>query len=183
MDVNKDGKVSRDEMPDGGARRMFDSIVEKHKLDPKKTYTLAELEQITGLGGGSPTSASSPSRSNGGPSSGGPSSSRFSNSRRGPSPSFSRTGGATPRAPSDGRPFRAIEELPEPYRSYDKDGDGQVGLYEWPRDRIREFIALDLNDDGFLTISELKGASGGGRDSTRDRPEERKEPPRDPADQ
>jgi hypothetical protein len=142
MDVNKDGKVIRDEIPEGATRRMFDNIVEKYKLDPQKPYTIAEIEQAMGLAGSSASASSSgpASRSNG--------------SRR----SFGPSGrsGTTIRAPSDGRPFRALEEMPDPYRSHDKDGDGQVGLYEWPRDRIRDFVSLDANDDGFITIDEVK---------------------------
>lgn len=165
MDTNKDGKVSREEMPEGATRRMFDNMVEKYKLDPKKTYTIQELEQVMGLGG---TAASNSLSGN--------SSSRPGSSRRGAS-----RNGPTSRAPSDGRPFRALEELPEPYKSYDKDGDGQIGLYEWPRDRIREFIALDVNDDGFLTINELKKSSNAGKDSGKDKKDETKKSP--PADQ
>src|SRR5262245_12655648 len=44
MDVNKDGKISRDEIPDGSAtRRMFDNLIQKFNLDPKKTYTISEF--------------------------------------------------------------------------------------------------------------------------------------------
>jgi hypothetical protein len=147
MDVNGDGKVSRDELEDGSAkRRMFDGLVEKYKLDPKKTYTLKELEEAAGMS----SSGSS------GSTSGSPSSAyRPNDTRRGP-PSRGSTGSRSSRPASDGRPYRALEELPDKYRSYDKDGDGQVGLYEWPKDRIAEFLGLDRNDDGFLTISELK---------------------------
>src|SRR5262249_38616872 len=55
---------------------------------------------------------------------------------------------------------------------YDKDGDGQVALYEWkaagqPLDR---FLAMDRNGDGFLTAEEVlryeaeqnKGRGGNG---------------------
>jgi Ca2+-binding EF-hand superfamily protein len=171
LDVNGDGKVSRDELPEGSSRRgTFDRLVAQKKLDATKTYTLKELEEASGLvvPGGSST-PSGPARSNdsrpGGPgSSGGPS--RFGDSRRGfgGSGGFSRgnggsTGSRSSRPSSDGRPYRALEELPGEYRGYDKDGDGQIGLYEWPKERIRDFIALDRNDDGFLTITELKRPS------------------------
>lgn len=150
LDVNGDGKVNRDELEEGSAkRRMFDNLIEKYKLDAKKTYTLKELEEASGMTvSGSSTTPSSPP--------GG--SSRSGDSRRGPL-SRGSTGSRSSRPASDGRPYRALEELPDKYRSYDKDGDGQVGLYEWPKDRIAEFIGLDKNDDGFLTISELKKPS------------------------
>ncbi len=45
--------------------------------------------------------------------------------------------------------------LPEAYRSRDKNGDGQIGLYEWERSKFAEFRKLDKNHDGFLTPQEL----------------------------
>jgi outer membrane protein assembly factor BamB len=49
FDVNKDGKISRSEVPEGTLRRIFDRIVEQYKLDAEKTYTRAELEKIMGV--------------------------------------------------------------------------------------------------------------------------------------
>lgn len=46
-------------------------------------------------------------------------------------------------------------KLPESYRSRDKDNDGQIGLYEWPRNDYAGFKKLDHNGDGFLTPQEL----------------------------
>jgi len=194
LDVNGDGKVSRDELVEGSAMRsMFDKLVEQYKLDPKKTYTLKELEEASGIGGSSSsgsTGGSSGSSSRTGDSRpagpGSPGSSfRFGDPRRGPSGSSRGSSGSrTSRSPSDGRPFRALEDLPGEYRSYDKDGDGQVGLYEWPKDRIRDFIALDRNDDGFLTISELKKPSSSSQNGEKDRGKEEKksEPDTAPSD-
>jgi hypothetical protein len=138
---------------------MFDNMVTRFKLDPAKSFTVQELGQLTGFGASGSGSSNSSSRSTG--------------SRRGLT--SSRPGGLTSRAATDGRPFRALEELPDSYRSHDKDGDGQIGLYEWPRDRIREFVALDVNDDGFLTLSEVKKSSGGG-EASREKKEEAKTP-------
>jgi hypothetical protein len=45
--------------------------------------------------------------------------------------------------------------LPKEYQSYDKNGDGQIGLYEWERAKYAEFKKLDKNHDGFLTPQEL----------------------------
>ena len=64
----------------------------------------------------------------------------------------------------DARPavFRAgklPKELPQWFKDYDKDGDGQVALFEW-RERsdgrpIAEFQKMDRNGDGLLTAEEV----------------------------
>ncbi len=48
FDTNKDGKVTRSEIPEGPTRRVFDRLTEQHKLDPEKTYTIAELRKSIG---------------------------------------------------------------------------------------------------------------------------------------
>ena len=47
--------------------------------------------------------------------------------------------------------------LPAWFAEYDTDGDGQVGLYEWRRQKrpTAEFVAMDGNADGYLTAREL----------------------------
>jgi len=44
-----------------------------------------------------------------------------------------------------------------PYASLDTDLDGQIGLYEWKNGgrRIAEFLPLDLDNDGFMTVEEF----------------------------
>ncbi len=78
-----------------------------------------------------------------------------------------------PRVKKDagGAPLR----LPSEYAQYDRDRDGQIGLYEWPRRRIAEFLKLDKNQDGFLTPRELgakptntRTASAGGPGDSRE---------------
>lgn len=48
-----------------------------------------------------------------------------------------------------------VPELPSEFNSRDKNGDGQIALYEWERKKYAEFIKLDKNGDGFLTPAEL----------------------------
>jgi Ca2+-binding EF-hand superfamily protein len=48
-----------------------------------------------------------------------------------------------------------VPELPAEYVARDKNGDGQIGLYEWDRRKFAEFAKLDKNGDGFLTPAEL----------------------------
>jgi Ca2+-binding EF-hand superfamily protein len=49
------------------------------------------------------------------------------------------------------------KELPAWFKQLDTDGDGQIGLYEWRRSgrSIEEFMAIDRNNDGFLTVEEV----------------------------
>lgn len=60
------------------------------------------------------------------------------------------------------------KELPPWFQQLDKDGDGQIGLYEWKASGrpLDEFLKMDLNGDGFLTVEEVlkataKGQAGG----------------------
>ena len=48
-----------------------------------------------------------------------------------------------------------VPELPSEFRARDKNGDGQIALYEWDRKKYAEFAKLDKNGDGFLTPAEL----------------------------
>ena len=50
---------------------------------------------------------------------------------------------------------RFAPTLPSEYLARDKNGDGQIGLYEWDRAKYAEFAKLDKNGDGFLTAAEL----------------------------
>jgi hypothetical protein len=55
------------------------------------------------------------------------------------------------------RPGKLPKELPPWFAQDDKDGDGQIGLYEWlaARQPLAQFEAMDRNKDGFLTAEEV----------------------------
>jgi Ca2+-binding EF-hand superfamily protein len=163
LDPNKDGKISRAELPEGATRNTFDRMVEQYKLDAAKTYTREELEKLLSVSDTAGGTNSPSSKSSGSP--------RRADRRR-PGPSASGRGSS-----SDHRQYRALIELPEIYRKYDKDGDGQVGLYEWPKERVAEFLKLDKNEDGFLVVEELKTPGSGGSSE----PQEQKPPASDAA--
>lgn len=68
-----------------------------------------------------------------------------------------REGGA-PRPAKGGKPApkpRVTMALTGSYVPLDKNGDQQIGLYEWDAAKRAEFLALDRNGDGFLTAREL----------------------------
>lgn len=54
---------------------------------------------------------------------------------------------------------RVTKDLPSDYRDKDKNGDGQIGLYEWDRKAFAQFFDLDRNGDGLLTAEELIAAT------------------------
>ena len=54
---------------------------------------------------------------------------------------------------------KTLADVSESIQTLDKDGDGQLGLYEWPREKLAEFKTLDSNKDGFLTPAEVAAGS------------------------
>ena len=54
---------------------------------------------------------------------------------------------------------RVTFDLSESWRASDFNGDGQIGLYEWDRAKLSEFLKLDTNHDGLLTPREISFAT------------------------
>lgn len=106
-----------------------------------------------------PTDAEAPARDNGldsgrdGPTSPGVDPSSPSNSTQ-PNLSQPGTPGVTILRNSTKR-SHFVPELPSSFGGFDKNGDGQIALYEWDRKKYSEFAKLDKNGDGFLTPVEL----------------------------
>jgi hypothetical protein len=53
---------------------------------------------------------------------------------------------------------RRAGDAPLWFLQLDKSKDGHIAIYEWPPGRLMEFRALDLNNDGFITLEEAKKA-------------------------
>ncbi len=90
---------------------------------------------------------------------------------------------STSGGPSGGRRVlsgksKFVRNLPPEYMARDKNGDGQIGLYEWDRAKYAEFAKLDKNGDGFLTPAELapKGAGNPGGTSAKANAGENQDP-------
>jgi len=54
---------------------------------------------------------------------------------------------------------RVTFDLDETWRASDFNGDGQIGLYEWDRAKLSDFLRLDTNHDGLLTPREISFAT------------------------
>jgi Ca2+-binding EF-hand superfamily protein len=65
--------------------------------------------------------------------------------------------GKSGKRPTDPDAPELPPNLPDWFKRYDTDGDGQIGLYEWKAagQPLARFLALDLNGDGFLTADEV----------------------------
>jgi hypothetical protein len=142
LDVNEDGWLGPDEMPDGlrGALARWDAnrdgVLDLKEYEAYYQDHLGRLSQdvIAGKidlrlkrGGPRPSPPTPPP----------------------PAPELSR--------PVVYRYGRLPAGLPDWFAHLDTDKDGQVGLYEWLRGgRPRaEFLKMDINRDGFLTAEEL----------------------------
>jgi len=145
LDPDGDGKVVRDKLP-SIYKRMLDRIIDRYGLDKKKgEWKIEELRAAITSGAKkrlAAEQAGQPAGRPAAPAAGSPA---------------GKLATVPPHKPGELHP---LVQLPAEYASYDKDHDGQIGLYEWPRKRIPEFLKLDKNDGGFLTIEELGKPQG-----------------------
>lgn len=111
------------------------------------------------FGGGPPSFGGGPPSFGGGPPSGSGSSGSDRDSRR-DDRDRDRRSESSPSSKSKAKPkVRITKDLPTDYRTKDKNGDGQIGLYEWDRSAFAQFQELDRNGDGLLTADELLAAA------------------------
>jgi len=65
------------------------------------------------------------------------------------------------------RPGKLPKELPSWFAQLDTDQDGQIGLYEWKASgrSLQEFDEMDRNKDGFLTVDEVLRFTNKGKEN------------------
>ena len=178
MDRNQNGVIEPDEIPG-----FFKDMYSKAGIDVSRPINLQEFtqasqkmreqfEQARSSGDFSqfrrPESSGGPPSLGGGPPSGSrPDESSDRDSRRDDrdsrrddrdrsrdSSSSSSGSGKSSKKPAKAK-VRITKDLPSDYREKDKNGDGQIGLYEWDRKAFAQFYELDRNGDGLLTADEL----------------------------
>lgn len=139
-DKNQDGVIAIDELPEDHALRN-----EREKYDTNKdgVYNLEEFKayvnvRMAGMTGNAPPQNPMPGDT------------KTPNPREDNDPD---------RRPTIVRPANLPRDLPSWFAELDRNGDrdGQVGLYEWKEGgkKITEFLTMDLNNDGFLTVEEF----------------------------
>lgn len=156
-DANGDGLLNYDEMPDNlkAEKDRWDTNKDGHiDLNEFKEFFKARMQQIQserGAAGGIP----------GFPGGGG------GGAPQGAVPSLPQ-GIETDKKPVVFRGANIPKEIPQEYRQMDTDKDGQIGLYEWKAAgrSVDDFLAIDRNADGFITVEELLRYLGGSRTPT-----------------
>ena len=185
MDRNQNGLIEPDEIPgffrDAYSRagvdvsrpinlQEFTQASQKMREQFEQARSSGDFSQFRRPegGGGPPSFGGGPPSLGGGPS-GSESSDRDSRredresrredrGRESSSSSSSSASGKPSKKPAKAKE-RVIKDLPSDYRDKDKNGDGQIGLYEWDRKAFAQFYELDRNGDGLLTADELIAAT------------------------
>lgn len=154
LDRNRDGRIDQDE-----AQRLpgpFREAMQRARVDFSRGVSQSEFARIMP---GVMEQARAQRESDGGRGDGrGPEDYRRRGDDRGGDRSRSRSSSGSSKPTRRWQP-RKVEritlDLQDSWKEADLNGDGQVALYEWDRAKFREFFALDVNHDGFLTPREL----------------------------
>lgn len=164
MDANRDGSVTKQEFIDYMTERFRQRQRERQSSNPSDGRSSgADRSRSTDVAAGesAPGTSADPAAAS-------------SASSAATSLSNSATKGAsavmplTRRAPASAK-SRVAANLPAWFDQSDANHDGQIGLYEWPRERLDEFSRYDLNDDGFIVPDEAARAARNGNTATADR--------------
>lgn len=170
LDRNQDGRIDRDEMqrvPGPIRDALQNSRLDLSRGLSREDFTremprmMEEMrrrreESGGGFGGGSRGSSGGDHRGDGR----GPSDYRGRDDRRREDDSRDRN--KPPPKPTRWKAKareRVTLDLDDTWKKSDFNGDGQIGLYEWDRSKLSEFLRLDTNHDGLLTPREISFAS------------------------
>jgi Ca2+-binding EF-hand superfamily protein len=142
LDRNKDGVIDREEASQSRALRDFDrwDLNKDGKISVDEYIEAHKAEQARRMMGG-------PGGGRGG----------FGPGGGGPGPVISDEIPEEERKAIVYRAGNLPKELPPWFAQLDTDNDGQVGLYEWKAAGrpVIEFLSMDANGDGFLTVEEV----------------------------
>lgn len=165
LDRNQDGRIDGDEiqrMPgpirDGMRNAGIDLSrgISRDEFTRRMPQMMEEMRRRREEGGGF---GGRPPGGEGGGDGRGPSDYRRPDDRRRDSGSPGRRAPAKPTRWKPKPRKRVTFDLDETWRASDFNGDGQIGLYEWDRAKLSEFLRLDTNHDGLLTPREISYAT------------------------
>jgi Ca2+-binding EF-hand superfamily protein len=153
-DVNKDGKLSMEEVARSSSTRAMFKDFDKNGdgyLDLEEYTSLRQSRENGGAPPGTPPPASTD-----------PNTAAMSSTYPGgPTPPNVGRDDRRDRKDEDAKPVairygKQPKEAPTWFTELDTDKDGQIGLYEWRKAGrpMSEFAEMDLNNDGFITAEE-----------------------------